>query len=150
MPRMPFAEALIRKLSSNNVLDAGDIEAIDALPFTGKSVRSRQRIVADRERPSACCLVIRGFLFRSKTTPDGQRQILSIHIPGDIPDLHSLHLHVMDHDLVALTECTLGFIDHGAINELCAIRPSVAAALWRETLIDAAFFREWIVNVGRR
>jgi CRP-like cAMP-binding protein len=28
-------------------------------------------------------------------------------------------------------------------------RPNVAAALWRETLIDAAIFREWI-NVGRR
>ena len=31
-----------------------------------------------------------------------------------------------------------------------AARPLVAEALWRETLIDAAVFREWIVNVGRR
>jgi hypothetical protein len=35
-------------------------------------------------------------------------QIRSIHIPGEIPDLQSLHLHVMDHDLITLTECTLG------------------------------------------
>ena len=30
------------------------------------------------------------------------------------------------------------------------MRGPVAEALWRETLIDAAIFREWIVNVGRR
>jgi CRP-like cAMP-binding protein len=28
--------------------------------------------------------------------------------------------------------------------------PNVSAALWRETLIDASIFREWILNVGRR
>ncbi|MCP1768403.1 hypothetical protein ACVIWV_010109 [Bradyrhizobium diazoefficiens] len=32
----------------------------------------------------------------SLLTPDGQRQILSLHIPGEIPDLQSLHLHVTD------------------------------------------------------
>jgi CRP-like cAMP-binding protein len=26
----------------------------------------------------------------------------------------------------------------------------VASALWRETLIDSAIFREWVVNLGRR
>jgi CRP-like cAMP-binding protein len=29
-------------------------------------------------------------------------------------------------------------------------KPNVAEMLWRETLIDAAIFREWIVNVGQR
>jgi CRP-like cAMP-binding protein len=28
--------------------------------------------------------------------------------------------------------------------------PRLAGALWRETLIDAAIFREWIVGLGRR
>ena len=39
---------------------------------------------------------------RSKTIVNGQRQILSLHIPGDIPDLQSLYLHRMDHDLISL------------------------------------------------
>ena len=51
---------------------------------------------------------------RTKATSNGQRQILSIHILGEIPDLQSLHLHVMDHDLITLTECTLGFISRAS------------------------------------
>jgi CRP-like cAMP-binding protein len=28
--------------------------------------------------------------------------------------------------------------------------PSIASAFWRDTLVDAALFREWIVNLGSR
>src|SRR3954463_12477450 len=69
---------------------------------------------------------------------------------GKNPDLQSLHLHVMDHDLTTLSRCTVGLIPHDALRTLTRERPTVAEALWRETLIDAAVFREWIGNVGRR
>ncbi|MDI4238046.1 Crp/Fnr family transcriptional regulator [Bradyrhizobium sp. 31Argb] len=142
--------ALITKLTMSNSLDGDDIQAIQHLPIRSKSLRALEVIVADGARPTECCLLAEGFGFRSKTTFDGQRQILSLHIPGEIPDLQSLHLGIMDHDLVALTPCTLGFISHDAMWQMSKERPKVAAALWRETLIDAAIFREWIVNVGRR
>jgi hypothetical protein len=32
---------------------------------------------------------------------------------------------------------------------MCEQYPRIARALWRETLIDAAIFREWVMNVGR-
>jgi CRP-like cAMP-binding protein len=62
----------------------------------------------------------------------------------------SLFLHVMDHDLSTLTPCTLGFISHETLKKLHFRRPNVAEIFWRDTLIDAAMFREWIVNVGQR
>ena len=106
--------------------------------------------MSDGDRPTNCCLVIEGFCVRSKLTAGGQRQILSIHIAGDIPDLQSLHLHRMDHDLVAVVPSTLGFISHASLRSLTRARPNVAEVFWRDTLIDAAIFREWIVNVGQR
>jgi CRP-like cAMP-binding protein len=145
-----LASALITKLTVSNHLDGNDIRAIQGLPIREKRVRAGHVIVADGERPNHCCLLASGFAFRSKTTMDGQRQVLSIHIPGEIPDLQSLHLNVTDHDLVALSSCTLGLIAHGDLREMNRQRPNLAAALWRETLIDVAIFREWIVNVGRR
>jgi CRP-like cAMP-binding protein len=108
-----------------------------------------QLIVAEGDRPTECCLVGAGFVFRSKLTPDGQRQVISLHIPGEIPDLQSLHLKVMDHDLLTLPNCTLGFITHDTLRSLNR-RPAVADALWREILVDAAILREKIVTLGRR
>jgi CRP-like cAMP-binding protein len=56
----------------------------------------------------------------------------------------------MDHDLIPLVSSTLGFISHASLRALTRARPNVAEVLWRDTLIDAAIFREWIVNVGQR
>lgn len=142
--------ALLKKLGKIADLNEGDIEAIKSLPILVKQVPDHHYIVRDRERPKHCCLVIDGYAVRSKTTRQGRRQILSIHIPGDIPDVQSLHLEVMDHDLITLSPATLGFIPHIAIREMHRMRPRVAEIFWRESLIDAAMFREWIVNVGQR
>jgi CRP-like cAMP-binding protein len=141
---------LIRRLRTTSALDEEDMEAIRSLPIDPKTLGPGQHVVRDDERPTACCLLAEGFCVRSKTTWEGRRQILSIHIPGEIPDLQSLYLHVMDHDLVTLTECRLGFIPHTALRDMVRRRPNVAEVLWRDTLIDAAMFRDWIVNVGQR
>ena len=47
----------------------------------------------------------RGFLRPFENPVRRQTGDLSIHIPGEIPDLMSLFLHVMDHDLSTLTAC---------------------------------------------
>jgi len=142
--------ALLRRLNTVSELDDADIAAIRALPIAVRSWEAGRAVVSDGERPTQCCLIVEGFCVRSKSTLNGQRQILSIHIPGDIPDLQSMHLHTMDHDLITLVPSTLGFISHASLRTLTHARPNIADVFWRDTLIDAAIFREWIVNVGQR
>ena len=51
---------------------------------------------------------------------------------------------------MALTPTKLAFVPHLALNEMTRTYPEIAAAFWRDTLIDAAVFREWLAGVGRR
>jgi CRP-like cAMP-binding protein len=146
----PISDALVRRLRATSGATGEELQAIRALPFAERSYVAGKVVVRDGDRSTECCLVVEGFCLRSKTTSTGLRQILSIHIPGEIPDLQSLHLHEMDHDLVALTDCTLGFIGHTTLRKFNRRWPNVAEIFWRDTLIDAALFREWIVNVGQR
>ena len=150
MDRETVFAALVRRLTIVSGLEEADIAAIRTLPIAVRQWDAGRTIVADGQHPTECCLVVEGFCVRAKTTVSGQRQILSIHIPGEIPDLQSLHLRRMDHDLIALVSSTLGFISHASLRNLTRARPNVAEVLWRDTLIDAAIFREWIVNVGQR
>ena len=150
MDRELVLAALFRRLNTVTGLDDADIAAFRALPINVRHWEAGRTVVSDGSRPTECVLVIEGFCVRAKTTVTGQRQILSIHIPGEIPDLQSLHLHRMDHDLVAVAPSTLGFISHTSLRALTRENPNVAEVLWRDTLIDAAIFREWIVNVGQR
>lgn len=141
---------LIRKLEA--IVDLSDIErkALLGLPMTIKGLGPDEDFVRDGDRPSDCCLIVEGFACRYKILADGRRQIMSFHIPGDIPDLQSLHLKVMDHSISTLVPSTVGFIPHEALREFTHRHPRIGDALWRDTLIDAAVFREWIIGIGRR
>jgi CRP-like cAMP-binding protein len=146
----PASHPLIRKMESIASLSDEEKAALLRLPMQVMHLRADQDIVREGDRPTRSCLLLEGYACRCKTTQEGRRQILSFHIPGDIPDLQSLHLTVMDHTLQTITPCRVGFIPHEAIQDLCHRQPRIAGALWRETLIDAAIFREWMVGIGRR
>jgi CRP-like cAMP-binding protein len=146
----PVAAALVKRLRIFDIVSDEDVAAIHALPVSVRDYPAGRAIARDGEPATDCCLIIEGFAIRSKTIKEGKRQILSIHIPGEIPDLMGLFLHVMDHDLTTLTACKVGLIGHEALRQLHRRRPALAEMFWRDTLIDAAMFREWIVNVGQR
>jgi CRP-like cAMP-binding protein len=150
VPSDAIRAALIQRLRISSAIAEEDIREVETLPIAVRQYPADTAVVSDGERATDCCLIADGFCVRSKTIASGKRQILSIHIPGEIPDLMSLFLHVMDHDLSTLTPATLGFIRHETLQKLHRRSPSVAEMFWRDTLIDSAMFREWIVNVGQR
>jgi CRP-like cAMP-binding protein len=143
-------DPLIRRLESIAPVSDDERQAIAALPITVRDLRADQDIVRDQDRPSQCCVILEGFACRYKLLPGGRRQIVSFHIPGDIPDLQSLHLEVMDHNLGTVVASKVAFIPHETVRLFLRAHPRIADVFWRETLIDAAVFREWVVNVGRR
>ncbi|HEY9218289.1 MAG TPA: Crp/Fnr family transcriptional regulator [Phenylobacterium sp.] len=149
-PFPPEYGRLIAKLETIALLSDTEKAALATLPLRIRSFKENADLVRQGEASPECCLIVEGFACRYKLLGEGQRQIMSFHIPGDIPDLQSLHLSTMDHSLGALTPVQAAFIPHGPLNELTRAFPGIAAALWRETLIDAAIFREWLAGVGRR
>jgi CRP-like cAMP-binding protein len=141
---------LIRKLESIATLSGEERQAVQSLPVRVRTLDARQDIVRDGDKPSHCCLILDGWACRYKLLSQGRRQILSLHVAGDIPDLQSLHLHTMDHSLATMKAATVAFIPHENLRELAADFPHIGALLWRSTLIDAATSREWETNLGRR
>ena len=141
---------LIRKLESIGPLSHEELGAIQSLPARSRSLGPGQDVAREGDTPSQCCLVLDGWVCRYKIISEGRRQIFSFHIPGDLPDLQSLHMPVMDHSLGTITEAMVGFIPHESMRQLTLRFTRLGAALWRETLIDAAIFREWMIGIGRK
>jgi len=142
--------ALLRKLESIAPLAPEEKAALLRLPLRLKTVAAHQDIVRAGDTPSESCLIVAGFACRYSLTAEGKRQILSFHIAGDIPDLQSLHIDVMDHSLATLAPSSLAFIQHDDLRSLTRSHPRLGDLLWRDTLIDAAIFRQWMVGLGRR
>jgi CRP-like cAMP-binding protein len=66
-----------------------------------------------------------------------------------MPDLQSLHLGVLDISIATITPCVLGFITHEALLALGEKHPRLSRVLWREMLVCAAIYRQWLVNLGQ-
>jgi CRP-like cAMP-binding protein len=129
--------------------DAGRA-ALLALPTQTKSWSIYQDIVRDGDRPKRSCMVETGLVSRNKVLRDGSRQIVSFHIPGDMVDLQSALVVVADHSIHTHMATTIVSVAHEDILDVAEKYPEIGRAFWFDTLLDAAVFREWTVNVGRR
>ena len=143
-------ERIVRRLESRSPLEAADRKSLHALPSTHRSMDAASYMVREGEKPEVCILLLAGFAYRHKVTGEGERQILSVHMPGEFLDLQNSFLEVADHNVQALTRVEVATVPVPALLALAAERPRLARAMWIDTLIDGAVFREWLVNVGRR
>lgn len=146
----PDHSTLIRKLESVFTLTDDERQSLQDLPMQAMTLKAGQDIVREGDRPSRCCLFLEGWGCAYKTTTDGRRQIVTFTIPGDIPDLQSLHLTVLDTSIGTLEPSRVAFIQHEDLHKLCKSHYRLTGALWRETLIDAAIFRAWMLSLGQR
>ena len=141
---------LVRKLSLHAHLSSEDQAAILQLPHASKFLENGQYVVREGDKATHSCLVVSGFAIRHKVTGEGGRQIVNIHVKGDMVDLQNSLLTIADHNVQALSMMQAAFIPRDAITELAFDRPAVGKALWLDTLIEGSISREWIMNVGRR
>jgi CRP-like cAMP-binding protein len=143
-------EPLVRKLAYWAKLDGADEQALFDLPYRARNLERQAYIVREREKTTQSCLILSGFAFRHKIVVGGARQILSVHMKGDMVDLQNSFLGVADHSVQMLTAGEVAFIPRDAVKKVAFERPNVGMALWFDTLVDGSIFREWIANVGRR
>jgi CRP-like cAMP-binding protein len=141
---------MLRKLRRWQPLGDADGAALLDLPHVVRTLSPTQFVVWDGDRPQHSCLLLSGYAIRHKIAAGGKRQILSVHMRGDVIDMHNSLLGMADHNIQMLTAGDVAMIPVEAMVEIAAARPAVGLALWLETLVDGAIFREWIVNVGRR
>jgi CRP-like cAMP-binding protein len=145
-----ISELLVAKTSQHGTLSAADQSAIRAIRAHVRSLAPGEDIVCQGERPDVSVFVLGGMLARYHTLQNGDRQYLSFHIRGDLPDVQALFISIMDHSLCALDQAEIAVLPHDQVLDVCFKRPGVGFAFWRLTLVDAAIFRQAITNNGIR
>ena len=147
---MPAEHPLFSKLARRLNLSEAEAEAVRAIPVQSVPFKADQNISREGDQPTRSCLVLEGVVCSSKVIAGGKRQIMALHIAGDGPDLHSLHLQLLDSDIWAISDCRVAFMAHKDLRALNREHPRIGEELWRATLVDGSIYREWMVNVGQR
>jgi CRP-like cAMP-binding protein len=143
-------ETLIRNLKEHSRLPEQDVAEISNFSITTRDVAPDENFIRQGDHPEHAALVVTGMVARYHLLPGGRRQYLSFHMSGDLPDAQGLFIERMDHALCAIGPATVAFIPHRQILKAFERRPTLGIAIWRETLLDAAIFREAITNNSAR
>jgi CRP-like cAMP-binding protein len=151
--RVRLSEALsilIRKLEEHSRLNSDDRDTIASLNHITRKLDSNEDLIRQGDDPSVSALVTSGMVARYHLLGSGKRQYLSYHMTGDMPDSQALFIQEMDHSVCAIGPAAVALIPHKDLLAAFKRRPTVAFAIWRETLVDAAIFREAITNNSAR
>lgn len=149
LPRGSLAP-ITRKLETLSALSDGERNAIAAMPIQVQDYPRGSNVISEGDHSTRCFALIEGFSCTVKLMLSGERQIIAFHIPGDMPDLHSLHHKIVDVGIQTITPCTVGFVRHEVVHDVCARYPRIATSFWRATLDEAAISRAWVTNFGQR
>ena len=143
-------DPMIRKLEYWRKFSPDDRAALLALPHTVKSLQHHDYIVREFDRSEFSCVLLAGFAVRHKIVAGGHRQILAVHMKGDLADLQNSLLGIADHSVQMLTAGKITMVPRAAMEEIAFKRPQIGQAMWIDTLVEGSIAREWIANVGRR
>lgn len=141
---------LVGKLSLHSVLSVEDRVRLLQLPYSSRVFESGSFLLRDGDIRDDCGLIVSGIACRHKLNADGHRQIVAMHIPGEIFDLQQLYIDIADSNVQTLSSCEIAKISHSALRQLVAERPSIGQALVVSALVELSVAREWVLSIGRR
>ena len=140
----------LMKLRARDEISAEEEAAIRAAVSHSIDVRADRLAVRERELMDHSMILLSGIAARRKDMRDGRRQYTELHVAGDFTDLHSFTLKYLDHDIVALSDCSFALVPHENLKKITERHPHLTRVLWFSTNVDAAIHREWVVSLGSR
>ncbi|MBC9032147.1 cyclic nucleotide-binding domain-containing protein [Sphingomonas sp. JC676] len=123
---------MLKQLEQSARLPASDRTAILALPHFIRNHGTGEFIIREGDEASHSCVLLSGFAVRHKLTGSGARQILSLHLEGDLVDLQNSLLGFADHNVETLSPVEAAYIPVSVITAIAANHPVVGKTMWRE------------------
>ena len=142
--------AHLKKLRVRTEISPEEEKVIRGMLRETRRVAPDEVVVRAGEELDTSLLLIDGWLARTKDLPSGNRQVMELHVAGDFADLHGFTLKRLDHDVISMSECTLGIVPHERVMDLTENHPHLARVYWMSTNIDAAITRETAMSLGQR
>jgi CRP-like cAMP-binding protein len=141
---------LARKLGAFISLTDADLSLLDTLQKRRRSFPAGSDLVHEGRSSNSAYILMQGWAVSYKILPEGTRQIIDLHIPGDFLGLHGVLFQSADHDIASLTPVEVSEVSVNDFSVAFQRSPRLAtAALWAVSRYQARLV-EHLVSLGRR
>ena len=140
----------LTKLRRRISISSEEERAIRDSVIETRKVAADQIVIRTGQELNSSNILLDGWMARTKDLPGGERQVTELHVAGDFADLHGFTLKRLDHDVVTLSECTIGVVPHERLQQITERFPRLAHFYWFSANVDAAITRELALSLGQR
>jgi CRP-like cAMP-binding protein len=133
-----------------SALNSDEQQAILSISGQTRQYAAHADVVSPGEVIQHACLVSRGVVGRFDQMRNGQRQITSFYIAGDMCDLHSVVAPKASWSITAISASTVCLVPHAELRAISFRYPAIALAFWRDATVDASILAKWVGNLGRK
>ena len=120
------------------------------LPGRLERIRNRADIVSPGQTVDHACLIVSGLVARFEQMRNGHRQTTSLHLAGEMVDLHSVVQPKASWAISAVTDVAVLFVPHKNIWDAACRHPNLGIAFWRDGMAQAAILARTVANLGRK
>lgn len=144
------ASRLTRKLEAFLPFDEEERDALDHIAELNiRNFPAGSILVEPGSSPREVMIMMEGWAIRSKPH-DAGRQIVALHLPGDICDFNALLTRRADCAIEAASDVRVACINHRMMSDITRRFPRIGQAFWCDSLSAGSVQREWTVNVATR
>lgn len=143
---MNVGTILANHLACFGTLDDVARTALEGLRAEVRPLPRGKDMFTEGDQPDKVAVVLKGVLQRYSIAKNGKRQIHNFYLPSEAPCLETLYIDYLDNSLSAATDSQIGLIAHELIYDIIDRLPNVRRLIWRQTLAQAALFRQWLIR----
>jgi CRP-like cAMP-binding protein len=145
-PLAPMVNSIRRRMA----LSDAECATLSSLPHRIITKKPGDYILREDGNPGHCVVVLDGLTYACRATGDGGRQILAIHLPGDIANVSGVVLPNADCSIRSLTHTRIALVQRHVMTDAAARSPPICQAFALQTMLDISIARAWMVSLGRR
>lgn len=140
---------LVERLGHYLNLTSLEQSALGALEGTERVYRRGALVRREHDRAHELYIINSGWLLSFVLLDDGSRQILRIHLPGDMVGLSCAAFNKATESLVALTDVKLSPVEKSSLNKLFVEHPRMGALLFLIAQAEKVSLSDRLASLGR-
>jgi CRP-like cAMP-binding protein len=99
---------------------------LDAAVSSSRQVKANTRLLREGDHADSLLIVVDGWACREAITRQGDRQLPSLLVPGDVGNLDSMLFERLDYGVLTITPATIVTLPRERILTLSAEHPGIA------------------------
>jgi CRP/FNR family transcriptional regulator, anaerobic regulatory protein len=143
------SSCFVARLEHYLLLTPAEREAVSALEGDRRAFRRGEALQRVHNASGELMIVDSGWLASCTLLPDGSRQIIQLHLPGELAGLANVAYAEAAVALVALTDAKVCPIQRNALGKLFDKHPRLAGLFFALAVVEHSALADRLVSVGR-